>query len=98
MCSTGNDDDTKTPTASPPGGDDFKIHKGKGYCKNKDEEQFDEKVTSGKKCWNKCKDVYGYEYAELTDEVCFCQKKCNCMEEGGTIAIVPSMFQLPTKC
>lgn len=77
--------------------DTFTIHKGKGYCDSKKEKEIIG-VTSAEECWIKCKSKYNYEYAELTEGVCFCQNTCGCMNDGGTVTIVPSAFELPTAC
>ena len=51
-------------------------------------------------CWDACA-AKGCPFVELYDGVCYCQKKCTCMddiEDNGRITMVPPGFELPVSC
>ena len=98
-CGTCNGGDTNAPTPAPAGNDEFTIYTGKGYCNSNVEETISGKLTSAETCWTQCKAKFGYDYAELTDKKCYCQKTCKCMEENdGTKAIFPKSVSVPKSC
>lgn len=76
----------------------YKTYVGKGYCDGQEEDEY---AAGPIECWEKCKNQFGYVYAEFTDGSCYCQNECPCMLGSGDssiTAILPTNFQLPDQC